>query len=66
MYKRQVVDRQLQKAIMGMEHKAGLIRVMDDKCVSADPVSYTHLSRKSERRKQIRRRYKASLWKVSI
>ena len=31
-----VVDRQLQKAIMGMEHKAGLIRVMDDKCVSAD------------------------------
>lgn len=34
---RVVVDRQLQKAIMGMEHKAGLIRVMDDKCVSADP-----------------------------
>lgn len=33
---RVVVDRQLQKAIMGMEHKAGLIRVMDDKCVSAD------------------------------
>ena len=31
-----VVDRQLQKAIMGMEHKAGLIRVMDDKCASAD------------------------------
>jgi type III restriction enzyme, res subunit len=31
-----VVDRQLQKAIMGMEHKAGLIRVMDDKCNSAD------------------------------
>lgn len=28
---RVVVDRQLQKAIMGMEHKAGLIRVMDDK-----------------------------------
>lgn len=27
---RVVVDRQLQKAIMGMEHKAGLIRVMDD------------------------------------
>lgn len=26
----------LQKAIMGMEHKAGLIRVMDNKCVSAD------------------------------
>lgn len=33
---RVVVDRQLQKAIMGMEHKAGLIRVMDDKCNSAD------------------------------
>ena len=33
---RVVVDRQLQKAIMGTEHKAGLIRVMDDKCVSAD------------------------------
>ena len=33
---RVVVDRQLQAAIMGMEHKAGLIRVMDDKCTSAD------------------------------
>lgn len=33
---RVVVDRQLQKAIMGMEHKAGLIRVMDDRCNSAD------------------------------
>ncbi len=33
---RVVVDRQLQKATMGMEHKAGLIRVMDDKCNSAD------------------------------
>ena len=31
-----VVDRQLQKAIMGMEHKSGLIRVMDEKCTSAD------------------------------
>lgn len=31
-----VVDRQLQAAIMGMEHKAGLIRVMDDKCTSAN------------------------------
>lgn len=31
-----VVDRQLQAAIMGMEHEAGLIRVMDDKCTSAD------------------------------
>lgn len=36
---RVVVDRQLQKAIMGMEHKAGLIRVMDDKCNSADLAS---------------------------
>ena len=33
---RVVVDRQLQKAVMGLEHKAGLIRVMDDKCTSAD------------------------------
>ncbi|OOB77023.1 MAG: restriction endonuclease [Epulopiscium sp. Nuni2H_MBin003] len=33
---RVVVDRQLQKAITGMEHKSGLIRVMDDKCTSAD------------------------------
>ena len=33
---RVVVDRQLQNAILGMEHKTGLIRVMDDKCSSAD------------------------------
>ena len=33
---RVVVDRQLQRAIIGMEHKAGLIRVMDDKCKSND------------------------------
>ncbi len=33
---RVVVDRQLQAAVMGLEHKAGLIRVMDDKCSSAD------------------------------
>ena len=33
---RVVVARQLQEAIMGMEHKAGPIRVMDDKCNSAD------------------------------
>lgn len=33
---RVVVDRQLQKAIIGMEHKSGLIRVMDEKCNSAD------------------------------
>lgn len=33
---RVVVDRQLQKAVMGIEHKSGLIRVMDDECSSAD------------------------------
>lgn len=33
---RVVVDRQLQAAIMGMEHKSGLIKVMDDKCNSSD------------------------------
>jgi len=33
---RVVVDRQLQKAILSMDHQAGLIRVMDDKCTSAD------------------------------
>ncbi len=33
---RVVVDRQLQDAILGMEHKSGLIRVMDDSCTSAD------------------------------
>ena len=33
---RVVVDRQLQAAVVGIEHKAGLIRVMDDKCTSAD------------------------------
>ncbi len=31
-----VVDRQLQDAVLGIEHKEGLIRVMDDKCTSAD------------------------------
>lgn len=31
-----VVDRQLQRAVLGLEHKAGLIRVMDEKCSSAD------------------------------
>lgn len=30
------MDRQLQAAIMGMEHKSGLIKVMDDKCNSSD------------------------------
>ena len=33
---RVIVDRQLQVAIMGIEHKAGLIKVMDDKCNSQD------------------------------
>ena len=33
---RVVVDRQLQKAILGMDHQAGLIRVMDDNCTSSD------------------------------
>lgn len=33
---RVVVDRQLQQSVTGLEHKAGLIRVMDDKCNSAD------------------------------
>lgn len=33
---RVVVDRQLQRAITSLEHKAGLIRVMDDKCTSDD------------------------------
>ena len=31
-----VVDRQLQSAIMGMEHKSGLIKVIDEKCNSSD------------------------------
>lgn len=33
---RVVVDRQLQAAIRSMEHKSGLIKVMDDKCNSQD------------------------------
>ena len=33
---RVVVDRQLQQAVKGIEHKSGLIRVMDEKCTSAD------------------------------
>lgn len=33
---RVVVDRQLQSAILGIEHVTGLIRVMDDKSTSAD------------------------------
>lgn len=33
---RVVVDRQLQKAVGAIEHKVGLIKVMDDKCSSTD------------------------------
>lgn len=33
---RVVVDRQLQKAVTSIEHKVGLIKVMDDKCSSND------------------------------
>ena len=33
---RVVVDRQLQAAVMAMEHKSGLIQVMDDRCDSSD------------------------------
>lgn len=33
---RVVVDRQLQKAVQAIEHKVGLIKVMDDKCTSGD------------------------------
>ena len=31
-----VVDRQLQSAVMALEHKSGFVRVMDEKCTSAD------------------------------
>lgn len=33
---RVVVDRQLQEAIKSIKHKSGVIKVMDDKCTSAD------------------------------
>ena len=33
---RVVVDRQLQQAVQGIDHKSGLIRVMDEDCTSAD------------------------------
>lgn len=33
---RVVVDRQLQSAVRAIDHKSGLIRVMDDSCTSAD------------------------------
>lgn len=31
-----IVDRQLQQALLALDHKDGLIRVMDDSCTSAD------------------------------
>ena len=31
-----VVDRQLQAAVMALEHKSGFVRVMDEKCTSVD------------------------------
>ena len=31
-----VVDRQLQRAVTSLEHKSGLIKIMDDKCSSSD------------------------------
>ena len=33
---RLVVDRQLQDAVLGMEHKSGLVKVMDESCTSTD------------------------------
>ena len=33
---RVIVDRQLQQAVMSLEHKSGMIKVMDDKCTSSD------------------------------
>lgn len=33
---RRVVDRQLQAALLGMDHQTGQIKVMDDKCTSND------------------------------
>lgn len=33
---RVIVDRQLQKAVTSLEHKSGLIKIMDDKCSSGD------------------------------
>lgn len=34
-----VVDRQLQEAILGIDHKSGQVKVMDDKCDSEDLAS---------------------------
>lgn len=31
-----IIDRQLQEAILGIEHKSGQVKVMDDKCSSED------------------------------
>lgn len=31
-----IVDRQLQEAILGIEHKSGQVKVMDDRCDSED------------------------------
>lgn len=31
-----IVDRQLQDAVLGIKHKLGMVKVMDDKCNSAD------------------------------
>lgn len=33
---RVVVDRQLQEAVMGIDHASGVVRVMDEKCKSSD------------------------------
>ena len=33
---RVIVDRQLQRAVSAIEHKTGLIKVMDDRCTSSD------------------------------
>ena len=37
-----IVDRQLQEAILGIEHKSGQVKVMDDKCDSADLAEALH------------------------
>lgn len=39
---RVVVDRQLQNAILSLEHKSGLVRTMDDSCTSADLAKALH------------------------
>lgn len=37
-----IVDRQLQEAILGIEHKSGQVKVMDDKCSSEDLADALH------------------------